>query len=108
MGLGTWSEYINVPSTHLSKLMTEPDIVDSAIGSVLATGMLGATHGVDVEDDCNIAVFGSNTVAVITAYALKKGHSAKKVVLVGDAKVEQLIESLDCEFILDEGEPTDI
>ena len=108
MGLGTWSEYVNVPETHLVKLPGQPDHADSAIGSVLATGMLTATKAVSVEEGSNCAVFGSNTVAVITAYALKKGHSCDKVIVVGDSSIKDLIESLEIQFILDEGETTDI
>jgi len=46
MGLGTWSELSVFPETHLVKLESEPDHIDSGIGSVLSTGMFITSKGV--------------------------------------------------------------
>jgi threonine dehydrogenase-like Zn-dependent dehydrogenase len=108
MGLGTWSEYCVFPETHLIKLESEPDHIDSGIGSVLSTGMFVTSKGVAVESGSNCTVFGSNSLALIIAYCLKKADGCDKVVVVGEENMREYVESFEGIFILDEGEATDI
>lgn len=69
------------------KLDNEPDHIDSGIGSVLCTGMYVSSKGVEVEKGSNCVVFGSNSLAVILAYVLKKIDECEKVVVVGDEAI---------------------
>lgn len=108
MGLGTWSQYCVFPETHLVKLDSQPDHVDSGIGSVLATGMFVTQKGVQVEEGSNCVVFGSNSLALIIAYALKKSDKCEKVVVVAEEHLKEFIESFDGIFVHDEGEATEI
>jgi S-(hydroxymethyl)glutathione dehydrogenase/alcohol dehydrogenase len=107
MGLGTWAQHIVVPETHLVKLESEPDHIDSGIGSVLATGMFVAQSAVDVEKGSNCAVFGSNSVAMILAYGLKKGFECDNVVVVAHPDLKDFVESFEGTFISSEQEPTE-
>mgnify|MGYP006890157833 FL=1 len=53
-------------------------------------------------------MFGSNSLALIVAYALKKSDQCEKVVVVAEEHLKDFIESFDGIFVLDDGEPTEV
>lgn len=53
-------------------------------------------------------MFGSNSLALIIAYALKKSDKCEKVVVVAEEHLKEFIESFDGIFVHDEGEATEI
>lgn len=93
MGVGTWSEYVVIPETHVVKLESQPDHIDSGIGSVLATGMMAAEKAAGVEEGSNVCVIGDNSVAMILSYALKQGFGCETVTAVSSPELKDMIES---------------
>ena len=108
MGLGTWSQYCVFPETHLIKLDNPPTHVESGMGSVLSTGMFVTSKAQQVEEGSNCVVFGSNSLALIIAYGLKKSDKCNIVVLVGAPHLKEFVESFDGIFVEDAGNPTDV
>ena len=108
MGLGTWSQHCVFPETHLVKLDSEPTHIESGIGSVLCSGMFVTQKAVQVEEGSNCVVFGSNSLALIIAYGLKKADKCNIVVLVGAPHLKDFVESFEGVFVEDSGNPTDV
>lgn len=63
---------------------------------------------VKVEEGSNCVVFGNNSVAMITAFALKNGYKCEHVIVVAHPDVKPLIDALGLEFISDQDEPTEV
>ena len=63
---------------------------------------------VQVEEGSNCVVFGSNSLALIIAYALKQSDKCDKVVLVGAPHLKDFVESFNGIFIEDAGAATDV
>lgn len=99
MGVGTWSEYVVIPETHVIKLESEPDHVDSGIGSVLATGMMAAEKAAGVEEGSNVCVIGDNSVAMILSYALKQGFGCETVTAVSSPELKDMVESFGANHV---------
>lgn len=78
------------------------------MGSVLSTGMFVTQKAVQVEENSNCAVFGSNSLALIVAYGLKKADKCNIVVVVGAAHLQDFVESFGGTFVEDKGEATDV
>lgn len=53
-------------------------------------------------------MFGSNSLALIIAYGLKKSDKCNIVVLVGAPHLKEFVESFDGIFVEDAGNPTDV
>lgn len=106
-GVGTWSQYAVFHHAHLTKLDSEPTINDSALGSVLATGLLAPSKVLKVDEEATIAIFGSNSLGLILVSSLKK-KNPKLLVVVGAKEDQELFEKLGAKYIVDEGESSDI
>lgn len=108
MGLGTWSQYCIFPETHLIKLDSAPTHIESGMGSVLSTGMFVTQKAVQVEEGSNCVVFGTNSLALIIAYGLKKADKCNIVVVVGSPHMKEFVESFDGVFVEDKPEVTEV
>lgn len=106
-GLGTWSQLAVFPASHLVKLEHEPQVADAGLGSVFATGLLGPSKIVDVEEGTNVAVFGSNSLALtlVTSLKYKKPES---IVVIGASEDQEFFDKLGVKYVVDKGEPDDI
>lgn len=107
LGVGTWSQLAVFHHAHLLKLDHEPTVQDAALGSCLATGLLGPSKILNVDEGANIAIFGSNSYALSLVAGLK-AHNPETVVVVGHKDDQELFEKFGVKYIVDEGEPTDI
>lgn len=106
-GLGTWSQKAVFPVANLTKINHEPEVHDAALGSVLATGLLGPSKVLKIEEGSAVAIFGSNSLA-LTLLAGVNRHKPSKVVVVGHKDDQELFESKGAIFIHDEGDERDV
>lgn len=101
MGLGTWSQLAVFHSSLLLKLDHEPTTHDAALGSVLATGLLGPSKIVNVDEGSNVAIFGSNSLGLTLLASIRK-HKPGMIVVVGAKNDQELFEKFGAHYIVDE------
>jgi len=106
-GVGTWSQLAVFPLGHLMKLDHEPEIADAGLGSFLATGLLSPDKVLQVDEGANIAVFGSNSVALTLVSSLKS-KKPESIVVIGAKEDQELFEKMGAKYLVDEGEVKDI
>jgi aryl-alcohol dehydrogenase len=107
MGVGTWSQLAVFNSGHLTKLDHEPTVQDAGLGSVLATGLLGPSKILDLDEGAHIAIFGSNSLGLTLLASVRK-QNPKLVVVVGAKEDQELFEKFGAQYIIDEGEAADV
>jgi Zn-dependent alcohol dehydrogenase len=107
-GVGTWSQLAVFYAGNLMKLDHEPEVNDAGLGSVLAVGLMSPDKVVNIDEEgANIAVFGSNSVALTLVSGLKRKNPAS-IVVVGHKDDQEVFEKLGAIYVVDEGEAKDV
>lgn len=89
------------------KLDHEPEVADAALGSVLATGLLGPSKVLKIDEGATVAIFGSNSLG-LTLLASVKTKNPELVVVVGAKEDQELFEKFGATYVVDEGDEKEV